>query len=187
MRIRELLSTGRPSFSFEFFPPKDEAGFDQLRATIGSLRELRPTYVSVTYGAGGGTRRKTIELVASMRKEYGVEAMAHLTCVGASRSQLLGVLECLDEAGVDNVLPLRGDPPEGSDRFEPHPEGLSHASELTALARRYFDFCLGGACYPEGHPESPERGGRSVASEAQDRGGVRVSCDSAFLRQPEVL
>ncbi len=155
MRIRELLTTGRPSFSFEFFPPRDEAGFEQLRATIGTLRELRPTYVSVTYGAAGGTRRKTIELVASMREDYGIEAMAHLTCAGASRSQLLGVLEGLDEAGVENVLTLRGDPPAGADAFEPHPEGLAHASELAAMAHRYFNFCLGGACYPEGHPESP--------------------------------
>lgn len=155
MRIRELLATGRPSISFEFFPPKDEAGFDQLRETLAQLRELRPTYVSVTYGIGGSTRQRTVELVTRLRSDYGLEAMAHVTCVGASRSELLSVLECLHESRVENVLALRGDPETGEGKFVPHPEGFSHASELAAFASRYFDFCLGGACYPEGHIEAP--------------------------------
>jgi len=155
MRIRELLTTGRPSFSFEFFPPKDDAGEAVLRETLGSLRELQPTFVSVTYGAGGSTRQRTLRLVAGIREEYGIEAMAHLTCTGASRSDLLGVLECLNQAGVDNILALRGDPEEGDQRFQPHVEGFEHASDLMRFSNRYFDFCLGGACYPEGHPESP--------------------------------
>jgi methylenetetrahydrofolate reductase (NADPH) len=154
MRIRELLTTGRPCISFEFFPPKDDAGFDQLRETLASLRELRPTYVSVTYGAGGTTRQRTIELVTTLRHDYGLEAMAHLTCVGASRSEILSVLERVHEAGIENVLALRGDPPDGGP-FVPHPEGFAHASELAALARRHFPFCLGGACHPEGHVEAP--------------------------------
>lgn len=154
MRIRELLSTGRPCFSFEFFPPKDDDGFERLREAIGSLRELKPTYVSVTYGAGGSTRRKTVELVSHIREKYGIEAMAHLTCVGASRAEVFAVLECLDEACVENVLALRGDPPRGEDKFKPHPEGFEHANELAAFAKRYFDFCIGGACYPECHIES---------------------------------
>jgi methylenetetrahydrofolate reductase (NADPH) len=156
MRIRELLTTGRPCISFEFFPPKDEAGFDQLRETLASLRELRPTYVSVTYGAGGTTRQRTIELVTTLRRDYGLEAMAHLTCVGASRSEILSVLERIHEAGIENVLALRGDPPDDGP-FVPHPEGFAHASELAALARRHFPFCLGGACHPEGHVEAPNR------------------------------
>lgn len=155
MRIRELLTTGRPSFSFEFFPPKDDAGVAQLRASLASLRELRPTFVSVTYGAGGSTRRRTLELVMRLREEYGIEAMAHLTCTGASRAELYAVLECLDEAGVENVLALRGDPPADAERFVAHPQGFEYASELAAFIRRYFHFCVGGACYPEGHVESP--------------------------------
>lgn len=155
MRIRALLSTGRPSFSFEFFPPKDEQGLTQLRQTLESLRELRPTYVSVTYGTGGSTRSRTLELVTRLRDDYGIEPLAHLTCTGASRADLLSVLEGLDEAGVENVLALRGDPPSDETEFTPHPEGLAHASDLAAFASRYFDFCLGGACYPEGHVESP--------------------------------
>jgi methylenetetrahydrofolate reductase (NADPH) len=154
MRIRELLSTGRPSFSFEFFPPRDDDGWGQLRATLAALRDLQPTFVSVTYGAGGGARRQTIELVSSLRREHGLEPLAHLTCAGSSRAELLAVLEGLADAGVDNVLTLRGDAPPGSEKFEPHPEGFTFASELAAFARRYFHFCLGGACYPEKHVES---------------------------------
>jgi methylenetetrahydrofolate reductase (NADPH) len=155
MRIRELLTTGRPSFSFEFFPPKDDAGLVQLRDSLASLRELRPTYVSVTYGTGGSTRRQTIDLVTRLRADYGIEAMAHLTCVDATRTEILTVLEGLDQAGIENVLALRGDPPDGQGPFLPHPEGFAYASELAAFARRYFKFCLGGACYPEKHVDAP--------------------------------
>lgn len=154
MRIRELLSTGQPCISFEFFPPKDEAGFARLRQTLASLRELRPTYVSVTYGAGGSTRRQTLELVTRIHDDYGVTPMAHLTCLGASRDEIRATLEKLQSAGIENVLALRGDPPQGEDRFEPHPDGFAHASELAAFARASFPFCLGGACYPETHPEA---------------------------------
>lgn len=156
MRIRELLGCGRPSISFEFFPPRDEAGFARVRKTLASLRELQPTYVSVTYGAGGSTRDRTIELVTQIRRDYGIESMAHLTCVGASRDELRAVLQRLRDGGVENVLALRGDPPAGETAFTPHPDGLEYASELAAMAREQFDFCLGGACYPEVHPEAPD-------------------------------
>ncbi len=156
MRIRELLYGGRPCISFEFFPPKDEAGFEPLREALASLRELRPTYVSVTYGAGGGTRRRTVELVTQIRRDYGIEAMAHLTCLGASRDEIGEVLDTLSAAGVENVLALRGDPPRGQERFEPHPQGFRYASELAAFARQRHRFCLAGACYPEVHPEAPD-------------------------------
>ena len=155
MRIRELISSGRPSFSFEFFPPKDEGGFDQLRQTLASLRELRPSFVSVTWGAGGSARRQTIDLVTRIRDDYGIESMAHLTCAGSSRDELRNVLTRLGSGGVENVLALRGDPPPGSAHFEPHPQGFRHASELVALTRKEFNFCLGGACHPEKHKESP--------------------------------
>lgn len=155
MRIRELLGVGRPSISFEFFPPKDDAGFESLREALAALRELRPTFVSVTYGAGGNLRGKTIELVSHIKRDYGIEAMAHLTCLGASRDELRGVLAGLASNGVENVLTLRGDPPRGATSFEPHPEGFRYASELAAFARQHFRFCMGGACYPEKHPEAP--------------------------------
>ena len=155
MRIRELLTTGRPSFSFEFFPPQDEAGFAQLRETLASLRELQPTYVSVTYGTGGSTRQRTIALVTSLRAQYGLEAMAHLTCAGASRAEIQTVLESLQAAGVENLLALRGDPPADQATFIPQPDGFAHASDLAAFAKQQFRFCIGGACYPERHVEAP--------------------------------
>ncbi|MFN0138028.1 MAG: methylenetetrahydrofolate reductase [NAD(P)H] [Phycisphaerae bacterium] len=154
MRIRELLSTGRPSISFEFFPPKDDTGLAALRDSLDSLRDLRPTYVSVTYGAGGSTRRQTLELVGHIKRDHGIEAMAHLTCLGASRDELREVLQRLCDAGIENVLALRGDPPKGATTFEPHPDGFAHASDLAAFVKANFKLCLAGAAYPEKHPEA---------------------------------
>jgi methylenetetrahydrofolate reductase (NADPH) len=155
MRIRELISSGQPCFSFEFFPPKDEDGFDQLRETLGSLRELRPSFVSVTWGAGGSTRRQTVDLVTHIKQDYGIEAMAHISCVGSSRDETGQVLQRLAEAHIENVLAIRGDPPRGNIQFEPHPDGFNYANELVAFIQREFDFCLGAACYPEKHVEAP--------------------------------
>src|SRR3954451_21122112 len=111
MRIADLYQTGTPCFSFEFFPPKADAGVEQLFATLRDLEELKPGFVSVTYGAGGSTQERTLELVTAIRRETGTEAMAHLTCVAHGRRELTLVLERLRAAGVDNVLALRGDPP----------------------------------------------------------------------------
>jgi methylenetetrahydrofolate reductase (NADPH) len=142
-------------FSFEFFPPKTEAGDRALLATFAELRPLAPDFVSVTYGAGGTTRDRTVELVAYIKGQLGIEAMAHLTCVGASRAELTHVLDRLEGAGIRNVIALRGDPPVGEDGFEPHPEGLAHASELVALIREQKrPLCVAAACYPEKHIEA---------------------------------
>ena len=153
-----MLAAGSPIVSFEFFPPKNEIGFSRLFDTIEALRPLDPSFVSVTYGAGGTTRRKTVELVQRIRNEVGIESMAHLTCVGAARPELAAVLDRLELGGMENVLPLRGDPPRGSNRFEPVPGGFRYASDLVSFIRGRYQFCLGGACYPETHPEaaSPE-------------------------------
>ncbi|HUU83279.1 MAG TPA: methylenetetrahydrofolate reductase [NAD(P)H] [Phycisphaerae bacterium] len=155
MRIRDAIDTNPPTLSFEFFPPKDEIGFWDLYRTIESLRPLNPTYVSVTYGAGGATRRKTIELVVRIKTDIGIESMAHLTCVGSPRQELAGILDELKQRDVVNVLALRGDPPEGQREFTRTEGGFAHANELVAFIRdRHQDsFCLGAACYPEGHPE----------------------------------
>ncbi len=155
MRIRELISTGRPCLSFEFFPPKDEVGFERLHDALDQLRELQPSYVSVTWGAGGSTRDRTLELVTRIKHDYGLEPMAHLTCVGATREELREVLKKLHDGGIENVLVLRGDPPKDAPDFRPVPGGCAYASELADLARGEFDFCLGGACYPEKHIEAP--------------------------------
>ena len=155
MRISDILRTDRRAVSFEFFPPRDDAGFASLFATIEALKELDPSYVSVTYGAGGSTRRKTVELVKRIKHEIGIESMAHLTCVGANRDEIGSVLDDLAAAGLDNVLPLRGDPPKGESDFVPTPGGFRYANELVAFIRERHSFCLGGACYPEKHPEAP--------------------------------
>ena len=155
MKISQMLAAGSPTVSFEFFPPKDDAGFDRLFSAIEALRPLSPSFVSVTYGAGGTTRRKTVDLVQRIRRDIGIESMAHLTCVGADRAEIAQVLESLKAGGIENVLPLRGDPPEEQGRFEAVPNGFRYASELVAFIRARYDFCLGGACYPETHPEAP--------------------------------
>jgi methylenetetrahydrofolate reductase (NADH) len=155
MKISELLRREGPSFSFEFFPPKDEAGFEELFKTVGLLKQLHPTFVSVTYGAGGSTRRKTVELVTRIKHELGVESMAHLTCVGASRAEIGQVLEELVANRMENVLALRGDPPKGQTQFVVHTDGFAHANELVQFIRTRYDLCVGGAAYPEKHPECP--------------------------------
>lgn len=154
MKISDKLGTGRPAFSFEFFPPKDQEGMDRLFETVARLRGYEPAYVSVTYGAGGSTRRLTVELVRRLKQEAGLETMAHLTCVGATRDQLAEVLDELQAGGIDNVIALRGDPPRGQQAFVPVEGGFSHASQLVAFIRARYDFCIAAACYPEKHPEA---------------------------------
>lgn len=156
MKILEKLLRETPAFSFEFFPPKDEAGVEQLFQTVQELRPYVPTYVSVTWGAGGSSRRLTVELVRRIKQETGIEAMAHLTCVGATQSDIAEVLLQLESAGIENVLPLRGDPPRGETKFVKTPGGFGNAAELVTYIRSHHDFCLGGACYPEKHLESPD-------------------------------
>jgi methylenetetrahydrofolate reductase (NADPH) len=155
MKITDQLSAKKPAFSFEFFPPKDQAGVDRLFETVARLQAYEPAYVSVTYGAGGSTRRLTVDLVTRIKREVGLEAMAHLTCVGATREEISSVLDQLQEGGIHNVLALRGDPQKGEAAFVKSEGGFGYASELTAFIRERYDFCLAGACYPESHPESP--------------------------------
>ncbi|RKI40014.1 methylenetetrahydrofolate reductase [NAD(P)H] [Corallococcus sp. AB004] len=158
MKIRNCLNPSKPSFSFEFFPPKTDAGVASLLRTVEELAPLEPGFVSVTYGAGGSTRDRTVDLVTHIKKQTGIEAMAHLTCVGHTRDELRDVLRRLDAAGIENVLLLRGDPPLGQATFEPVPGGFRYAEELVRFVREEdFNFCLGGACYPEGHVETASR------------------------------
>lgn len=155
MHIEQLLARGRPTFSFEFFPPRTEEAARQLEQTISDLQELNPSFVSVTYGAGGSTRERTIEIVTRVKRETGIEAMAHLTCAGAGREDLRGVLARIRDAGIDNVLALRGDPPKGQAAFIAAEGGFQYANELVHFVRELYDsdLCLGGAGYPEKHPE----------------------------------
>jgi methylenetetrahydrofolate reductase (NADPH) len=154
VRIPDLYHQNGPVFSFEFFPPKTEQGEQALYRTIASLRELGPSFVSVTCGAGGSIRGKTVEWVTHIKSEVGIEAMAHLTCVGSSRGQLAEELDRLRDNGIENVLALRGDPPRDQPNFQPPADGFAYASELvTFIRQRGYRFSLGGACYPEGHTE----------------------------------
>jgi methylenetetrahydrofolate reductase (NADPH) len=157
VRIDEIIATkGEPTFSFEFFPPKTDEGERNLRATLEDLRALAPDFVSVTYGAGGSTRDKTVELTKWIKQELGIEAMAHLSCVGTTREELLGILDGIQAAGIDNVLALRGDPPRGETEWKPHPGGLQYSTELAALISGSYPFSVGAACFPEVHPEAPD-------------------------------
>jgi methylenetetrahydrofolate reductase (NADPH) len=155
MKIRELLSRGGPSFSFEFFPPKDEKAAAQLEQTILELKPLSPTFVSVTYGAGGSTRAKTLDIVSRIKAETGIEAMAHLTCVGSTRTEIEATLDRLVDAGIENVLALRGDPPKGQTEFQAVEGGFQYANDLIAMIRERYGprLSVGGAAYPERHPE----------------------------------
>jgi methylenetetrahydrofolate reductase (NADPH) len=161
MRIDERLADGgEPSFSFEFFPPKTDEGERNLGRALAELCRLRPTFVSVTYGAGGTTtqKQKTLDIVAHAKAEYGLEAMAHFTCVGATVQELRDTLDRMRDAGIENVLALRGDPPAGETEWTATEGGLSYSRELIEMIRRDYDFSIGAACFPEVHihAESPE-------------------------------
>ncbi|MBK8979392.1 MAG: methylenetetrahydrofolate reductase [NAD(P)H] [Planctomycetes bacterium] len=156
MRILDMLRDGDdPVVSFEFFPPKDDEGTERLYHTVEALRACRPSFVSVTYGAGGSTRDRTIQLVGRIRAELGMETMAHLTCVGSTRDEIREILTRLCDQGVENVLALRGDPPQGETEFRAPAGGFRFASELVSFIRdEGFPVCIGAACYPEKHVES---------------------------------
>jgi len=156
VKISELFQAGgRRLFSFEFFPPKTDAGGQALERTIRELSDLSPAFVSVTYGAGGSTRAKTVDLVQWIEREARLTAMAHLTCVGASQDEIGAVLERLVDAGIENVMVLRGDPPAGETSFQRVAGGFSYAADLVHYIRKRFGrtLCLGGAGNPEGHVE----------------------------------
>ena len=156
MRIDEILDERRPVFSFEFFPPKTKQGIAQLKGALEELGQDEPAYVSVTYGAGGSTRDRTVEVTKWIKQELRIEAMAHLSCVGEPVDRLREILEEIRDAGIENVLALRGDPPRGETEWRPHPDGLGSSVELIELISDGYDFCVGGACFPEVHPEAPD-------------------------------
>lgn len=155
MKVKNIIGNGRPSVSFEFFPPKTDAGLDSLLETVSALKALSPSFVSMTYGAGGSTRSRTVELVSRIKNEIGLEAVAHLTCVGHTRGEIDAVLGELSDAGIENILALRGDPPKGERTFVPVPGGFAHAADLVEFIRKNHSFGVGVAGYPEKHPEAP--------------------------------
>ena len=157
MKIRDLFRSQEQTFSFEFFPPKSLEDVDALFDRARELQQLGVSFCSVTYGAGGSTRKNTIDLVCRLQSELDLVAMAHLTCVGHTQAELQEVLHELQDRGVENLMCLRGDPPQGQTEFIPTPDGFSYASELVQLVRTVGDFCIGVAGYPETHPECPDK------------------------------
>lgn len=154
--IKSIFEDKKKIFSVEFFPPKDEAGGERMLNTASLIQPHKPDFVSITYGAGGGTRSTTMRYAKILREEHGFEVMPHLTCVGHTRDELLEILEDFAEAGFGNVMALRGDPPKGESEFRTVPGGLSYGSDLVSLIRENFpDFGIGVGGYPEKHPEAP--------------------------------
>lgn len=173
MRIPELIAAaadgGEPCFSFEFFPPKTDDGVAALFESIEDLDRLEPSFVSVTYGAGGTTREGTVEITTRIKRDYGIETMAHLSVVGETPEGLDSILDRLADAGIENVLALRGDPPRGAEDFVPYPGGLTSSADLAAFIRgreRTAGFGIGASCHPEVHPEAAD-----------------IDADIAFLHQ----
>lgn len=157
MRIDQIIENAdRPVFSFEFFPPKTPEGEANLERALAELQELKPDYVSVTYGAGGSTRGKTLDIIRDIKAEHGLEAMAHFTCVNATTDDLRGVLNEMREVGIDNVLALRGDPPQGEDRWTKTEGGLEYSRELIELIDTEYEFAIGAAAFPEVHIDATD-------------------------------
>lgn len=152
MKLTSVLGQKRITLSFEVFPPKADSDFESVRQAAFQVAELRPDYMSVTYGAGGSTRDNTLSLAESIQKEYGVTAIAHLTCVGATKDSIRQALLDMRKSGIENILALRGDKPQWMEQ-EPFTD-YHYASDLVAAIRDFGGFCIGGACYPEGHPDA---------------------------------
>jgi methylenetetrahydrofolate reductase (NADPH) len=181
-RVTDALASSDPAVSFEFFPPKTDEGERQLWMAIRELESLRPSFVSVTYGAGGSTRDRTVRITGRIVAETTLEPIAHLTCVGASVAELRGVVGAYADEGITNVLCLRGDPPAGPGTpWERHEDGLDHADELVALVRSLGDFSVGVAAFPEGHPESVDLDQDARVLLAKQRAGAEFAITQFFF------
>lgn len=153
MKIRDILAQEKPVLSFEVFPPKKESAYESVEKAAAEIAGLHPSFMSVTYGAGGGTSKYTVDIAAGLARDYGVTSMAHLSCVSSTRADVSEMVKKLEEKGIENVLALRGDiPPDGHVEYD-----YRYASELVRDLKAMGNFCIGGACYPEGHPESANK------------------------------
>lgn len=183
VRIAELLTRGDRSFSFEFFPPKDEEGEQVLWRAISELEPLEPTFVSVTYGAGGTTRDRTVAITGRIARETSLLPMAHLTCVGHTTEEVVAILDSLRDTGVRNVLALRGDPPGGPrTAWVSTPGGVDYASDLVALVREHDGFCIGVAAFPEGHVDAPTPEDDVKVLKAKQDAGAEFAITEMVLR-----
>ena len=186
--LKELIEAGEQSFSFEFFPPKDEAGEEQLWAAVRALEPYHPTFVSVTYGAGGSSRGTTVRVTRRIAQETSLLPMAHLTCVGHTRAELEEILDEYAAAGVHHVMALRGDP-EGGPRAEwtPTEGGLTYASELVEMVAAREDFRVGVAAFPEKHPTSPSLDHDADVLVAKARAGAEFAVTQMFFRAEDYV
>lgn len=186
MHIKDILSTSSPSLSFEFFPPKSEKGSEELYKTISELESLNPSFVSVTYGAGGTTRELTHDLVVRIKKTTSIEPVPHLTCVGHSEEEMEMILKHYAEADVKNVLALRGDPPRGVKNYDHNRDALSYASDLVSFVKEHqADFGIGVAGFPEGHPTTPNRLQELDFLKAKVDAGADYICTQLFFDNSE--
>jgi methylenetetrahydrofolate reductase (NADPH) len=181
--IRDLLATGEKSFSFEFFPPKDEAGEKVLWQSIRELEPLRPTFVSVTYGAGGTTRDRTVAITGRIARETTLTPMAHLTCVGHTQTEIKSILGSLADAGVRNVLALRGDPPGGpGTEWLPTEGGVNYAADLVKLIRSVAEMSVGVAAFPEGHRDAASLESDIAVLRGKQDAGAEFAVTEMFFR-----
>lgn len=176
MRIPDLYASQDLTLSFEFFPPKSPEAVETLFTdTVPALQRLGPSFISVTYGAGGSTRGTTLGVVSRLKRDHGVEAMAHLTCVGSTKDMLASVLDEAQAKGIQNILALRGDPPKGQEHFQATAGGFAYALDLIKFVKAHGGFAVGGACYPEGHIECKDR------KVDWDRAAAKVEAGAEFL------
>jgi methylenetetrahydrofolate reductase (NADPH) len=188
LSMRELLARGERSFSFEFFPPKDEAGEEQLWQAITELEPYRPTFVSVTYGAGGTTRDRTVAITARIARETSLLPVAHLTCVGHTTDEIVTILDELRRAGVHHVMALRGDPPGGpGSPWTPTDGGLTYANELVALIRQRADMRIGVAAFPEGHVDAVDLEHDARVLKAKYDAGAEFAVTEMVLRASDYV
>lgn len=186
MHIAKIFKNHPIAFSFELFPPKSEEAAEQLFATISDLSPLELAYVSVTYGAGGSTRDLTHDLVVRIQKETDLTVVSHMTCVGSTREEIHSILETYAASGIENILALRGDPPQGWGTFKPVPGGFSYAAELVAFIRKHFPkMGIGVAGFPEGHPETPNRLREMDYLKAKVDAGADYICTQLFFDNRE--
>ena len=180
--IAEIYASGKPVFSFEFFPPKTDKGATNLMRTAADLKEsVEPDFISVTYGAGGTSRDRTHAVVTAIQDDLGITGLAHLTCVGATAEEISGVVSRLEGAGVRNVLALRGDPPEEAEHFEAHEGGFAHATDLIGFLEQRHEVCIGAACYPEGHPEATSAEADLSFAKAKEAAGADFLTTQLFF------
>ena len=171
MKIRDIVGQGKPTLSFEVFPPKTNSDYEKVRVATEEIAKLKPSFMSVTYGAGGGTSAHTVNIAANIKNHFGVTPLAHLTCVSSSKEDIQKQLELLKNQGIDNILALRGDKPMGINKEAEG--GYQYANELVTAIKNYSDFCIGAACYPEGHVEA-----KTIEEDIQYlRQKVEAGCD----------